>query len=170
MARWVKGSMKFDDPEMRQRFLENVHLLGYDELAAQRTGLHYASVVRWSKMEGEDQKEFLELWKLARLLHSQEKAERLQSEAMEGHVEGIYNKDGVQVGEKRKYETPLRVAVLKRHDPAFRDAVDVTHKMETGVMVMPQPMTSVNEWADLVKKAKDEADARLAEEKKGRES
>jgi hypothetical protein len=170
MARWQKGSMKFDDPELRERFLENVHLLGYDELAAVRSGLHYASVVRWAKMEGEDQKEFNELWKLAHLLHSQEKAERLQREAMEGHEEPIYDKEGKRVGTKRKYETPLRVALLKRHDAAFKDSVDITHKTDTGVMVMPQPVGSVSEWAQLVKKAKEEADARLAEEKKGRES
>ncbi len=168
MARWQKGQRKFDDPELRQRFLENVYTLGYDELAAVRSGLHYGTVVSWSKLAGEEQNEFNEMWKLAKLLHSQEKAERLQKEALEGHEEPIYDKDGKRVGTKRKYETPLRLALLKRHDSAFKDSVDGTHKTETGVMVMPHPVSSVDAWRELVKKAKDEADARLAEEKKGR--
>jgi hypothetical protein len=161
----LPGNRLFDDPATRARFLEHVQLTGYDALAAQYADVSLMTVTRWAKEEGKDQKEFNELWALAKLLHSQEIANKLQQEALNGHEEPIYNKDGVKVGIKKKYETPLRAMMLKRHDEAFRDKIDVNHGAQTGVMVMPQPVESVGAWAALVSKAKEEATQRALEEK-----
>jgi hypothetical protein len=151
------GKRKFDDPVMRDRFLENVQLMGYDALAAKSVGCCLKTIIDWAAEDGEDRKEFKGLWELAKILHSQEIAHKLQQEALHGHEETIYDKDGKPVGVKRKYETPLRALMLRRHDEAFREKIDVNHGLQSGVMVMPQPVQSVKEWADLVLNAKREA-------------
>lgn len=153
---------------MRLRFLEGIRLHGYNEMAAHKAGCTLNTVVTWIKERGEQGKEFKEMWALARILHGQEICDQLQKEAINGHVEPIFDKGGKRVGEKKRYETTLRAMVLKKYDPEFREKTEVTHKTETGVMVVPQVVPSVAAWANLVQSAKDEAAAKAAE--KGKES
>jgi hypothetical protein len=153
---------KFDDEEMRNRFLEGIRLHGRNELAAHRAGISFNAIRNWQANNPAEGKAFKELWDMARILHGQMIVEQLEREAIHGHKEPIFDKDGNRVGEKTKYETPLRAMVMKRYDADYREKTEVTHKAETGVMVVPQPVQSVAAWAELVQSAKDESAAKFA--------
>lgn len=71
---------------------------------------------------------------------------QLEKEAMEGHTQPIFNKDGDEVGEKRIYETQLRLAMLKRYDPEYKDRVDVSAKVEGGAIIAPPAPMSLDDF------------------------
>lgn len=168
-ARGVSAVEKFTE-EARLRFLEGIRLYGRFEMAANKAGCTPNTVRNWMLRYPDAAKEFKAAWELAKILHGQEIVKQLEDEALHGHVEPIFDKDGNRVGERRKYETPLRAMMMKRYDADYREKTEVTHKAETGVMVVPTPVTSVAAWAELVQNAKSEAEAKAKEVEKGKES
>lgn len=165
------GSSKFDDEATRLRFLEGIRLHGRNEMAAHKAGVSLMCIRKWQDKNPEEGKLFKQAWELAKVLHGQEIVMQLEKEAIHGHAEPIFDKDGKRVGEKIKYETSLRAMVMRRYDEGYREKTEITHKAETGVMVVPQPLTSVAAWSELVQNAKDEAAAKAANSlEKGKES
>lgn len=166
---WHRTGVKFDDEDVRLRFLEGIRLHGRNEMAAHKAGISLNSIRNWQQQHPEEGKAFKEAWDLARVLHGQDIVMQLENEAIHGHKEPIFDKDGKRVGEKVKYETALRAMVMKRYDSEYREKTEVTHKSETGVMVVPHPVASVADWANLVQSAKDEAAAKAAAQEKRKE-
>jgi hypothetical protein len=78
-------------------------------------------------------------------LRSQLIVEQLEREALVGHTQPIFDKDGNEVGEKRVYETQLRLAMLKRFDPEYKDRAEIEHKGGGGVLIAP-PDATPQEW------------------------
>lgn len=160
-----------DEEAVRLRFLEAIREHGRFELAATSISLTPNAVRSWIINNPEEGKEFKAAWDLAKILHAQDIVRQLEHEAIHGHEEPVFDKDGKRVGTKMKYETTLRAMVMRRYDSDYREKTEVTHKSETGVMVVPHPVGSVAAWAELVQSAKDAAEQRTKEAtEKGTES
>lgn len=72
--------------------------------------------------------------------------EQLEREALEGHIEYIYDKEGNLISERKVFESAMRLAMLKRHDPEYREAAATTNiSVNSGVLVIPATQ-SVEEW------------------------
>jgi hypothetical protein len=61
----------------------------------------------------------------------------LEAQAMEGELHISYDKEGNKVGERRVFETPLRLAILRRHDKRFGEKQEIEHTFKGGVLLMP---------------------------------
>lgn len=129
--------VKFDD-ETKGRFLEAIVRHGKRALAALEAGVSMQTVRNHMKIDPE----FAELFDAA----LQERADRvtaqIEEEAMEGFEEPIYSqKTGELLGTKRVYETPIRLAILKRYDPEYKDRSETTISGAVGVLVAPAEMS-----------------------------
>lgn len=72
----------------------------------------------------------------------------IEADALEGFDRKHY-KDGELIKEEKVYETPIRLAMLKRHDPEYRDKLDVNMSgAGGGVLVVPMRL-SMEEWEAL---------------------
>lgn len=140
-ANWTRmlraEQVKFDD-EAKGRFLEAIVRHGKRGLAAQEVGISIQTFRNHIKIDPE----FAELFDAA----IQERADRvtaqIEEEALEGFEEPIYSqKTGELLGTKRVYETPIRLAILKRYDPEYKDRSETTISGAVGVLVAPAQMT-----------------------------
>lgn len=138
-------------------YLENLREHGQRAIAAEIAGVSPETV----RLHRKDSKEFAAAEELALQLRSAQIVRTLEREAIDGFCEPLYDKKGqaimvtdadgkVRQAFHRKVETALRVRVLARHDPAYRDQSEVTHKHQGGVLVMPTPVKSTKDWAALV--------------------
>ena len=73
---------------------------------------------------------------------------RIEADALEGFERNHY-KDGELIKEERVYETPIRLAMLKRHDAEYKDKMDLNVTGSGGgVLVVPMRLTT-EEWIAL---------------------
>lgn len=162
----LRKHRKFDI-DRRLRFLEKYRETGYIELSAFYAGVGKHTVNNFRKLAepptcDPEAIEFCDAFKLAGQLHGQEIVSTIMNQALHGHREPKFDKEGKKVGETIKFETALRKMAVQRHDKAYKDTQEVTHKSETGVMVVPTPVASVGAWAELMKNAKAERAEREA--------
>jgi len=134
-------TIKFDDIQ-KQIFLEQIISHGKRVLAAKAAGVCLQTVRNHMKWDPEFQELFDQAF--------QERADRvtsqLEKEALEGFEEPIYNgKTGALLGHKRVYETPIRLAILKRYDPDYKERTESTINGTVGVLVAPAKM-SPQDW------------------------
>jgi len=141
-------------------YLENLREHGQKAIAAEIAGVSFETV----RLHRKDDKEFAAAEDMALKLRSQHIVRTLEREAIEGFKEPLFDKKGLPImvtdvdgkvcqAFHRKVETPLRAMVLKRHAPEYRDQSEVTHKHQGGVLVMPTPVKSTQDWAALVAEA-----------------
>lgn len=144
----------YDEPlgALLDEYLANLLISGNKRKSAQSAGLTYAQV----KAYCEANEDFAEREKEALLTRSARIVETLEEQALHGIREYLFDKQGKQIfavdenGRQvpayriKQLETPLRVAMLKRHDPAYREDRGIDEKkgvVKTGVLVMPKEMT-----------------------------
>lgn len=133
--------IKFDD-EMKGRFLEQILVHGKRALAAQAAGVSMQTVRNHMKIDPE----FAELFDQALQERADRVTRQIEEEALEGFEEPIFHaKTGELLGTKRVYETPIRLAILKRYDPEYKDRSESTVVGAIGVLVAPAQM-SPHDW------------------------
>lgn len=133
--------IKFDD-EMKGRFLEQILMHGKRALAAQAAGVSMQTVRNHMKIDPE----FAELFDQALQERADRVTRQIEEEALEGFEEPIFHaKTGELLGTKRVYETPIRLAILRRYDPEYKDRSESTVVGAIGVLVAPAQM-SPHDW------------------------
>jgi hypothetical protein len=129
--------VKFDD-EMKGRYLEAIVRHGKRSLAAQEAGVSQQTVRNHIKIDPE----FAEMFDAALQERADRITQQIEHEALEGFDEPIYSqKTGELLGTKKVYETPIRLAILKRYDPEYKDRSETTINGQVGVLVAPAQMT-----------------------------
>lgn len=152
----MSASVKFGEAA-KVIYLETLRKFGQKCSAAEVAGVSIQTV----SVHRKEDKAFAEAEELAIKLRGEGIVQRLESEAVQGFLEPLYDKKGqpimvtdadgkVHHATHRKVETTLRAMVLKRYAHEYREVSEVNHKHQGGVMVMPTPMTSVADWAKLV--------------------
>jgi hypothetical protein len=145
--------IKFDDVA-KENYLVALYETGQKGLAAEAAGVTTGTVINHIKGDPD----FEEAVQGVLAMRSQTIIERLESEALEGHDEDVFNKDGDHIGTRKKYETQLRLAMLKRHDPAYKDNYGInihnTGEGNVGVLVAPATMT-VEQFTEAMAKQRD---------------
>jgi hypothetical protein len=133
--------VKFDD-ERKGRFLDELLKHGKRVLAAEAVDISMQTVRDHLKIDPE----FEELFNQVLARRAEMVTRQIEEEALEGFEEPIFNtKTGELLGTKRVYETPLRLAILRRYDPEYKDRSEVHHSGTVGVLVAPAAL-SPQEW------------------------
>ena len=138
--------------EKKRVYLTKLEQWGKKNLSAQAAGVCMETVSRHREEDDDFAK--------AEVQALDQRAERivaqLEAEAIDGHTQPIFDKDGCEIGEKRIYETPLRVKVLARFDPNYRDRHDLNVKGDvSGVLVAPPAMT-MDDWTQAAEKLRED--------------
>ena len=147
-----KGRVKFDD-KLKGKFLLFINEHGKKTLAARQCGISYPTY----KDHLDNDPNFAEWVEIALEDRANRIVKQLESEALAGHEEEVYNKDGDVVGKRIKYETQLRVLLLKRFDSEYKDRqeIDMNLQGSGGVLVAPAAMTP-DEWVKQARALKDQ--------------
>lgn len=125
--------------ELKEAYCDRLAVHGKKMIAAVEVGLHYTTIRNHAKMDPSFQEDI----DTALTTRSQSITNRLEEDALEGHVKLTYDKEtGALVAEEIKLETPLRMALLKRHDPEYRDKSEVDVNVRGGVLVVPGRLTA----------------------------
>ena len=130
--------------ELKEAYCDRLSIHGKKTIAAIEVGLHYNTVREHAKIDPGFQEAIAE----ALALRSQRIVDRLEDDALEGTVNLGYDKDGNLISEKTVFETPLRMAMLKRHDPEYVDRKEIEHTHRGGVLVVPGRLT-MDSWRQL---------------------
>jgi hypothetical protein len=153
----------FDDTA-KMAFLEALRLSGKITIACRETGVHRQTVLRHREKDAE----FEVACDLMLELHAKDIVQRLEEQAMDGFHNDVFNaKTGEIIGTKITYETPLRVALLKRFDPdgyKDRSEVDVT---SGGKVIAAPPVASMEEFEAMAEQLR--KDHRATQEERERQ-
>lgn len=142
MSNWrvakQENRLKFDD-KLKTKYLMFLAEHGKKTLAARQCGISYPTYLDHVNNDPE----FAQWVEIALEERAHRIVKRLEHEAMEGFEEGIFNKEGEQVGTRLKHETQLRAMILKRYDPEYKDRSEINHTggAGTGVLVVPAALT-----------------------------
>ncbi len=137
--------------EHKQLYCDRLMVHGKKGLAAVEIGVHYNTIREHIKADPEFASDVDE----ALRMRSQLVVDRLEEDALNGSQQLHYDKEtGALISEQTKYETPLRLAMLRRHDPEYVDKkeMDVTHR--GGVLVVPGRLT-MESWSQLFEEKND---------------
>lgn len=141
-------------PRLREKYLTKLAELGQPVLAAYEAGVRLSVVQEYSELEGPEPEQFVADCEWAKQVYSASLVHKLESDAVCGATEPIMASDGSVAGYKTKYETSLRVRVLVKHDRSYGmngdDEDDGSKKAQTGVLMVPMPQASVDDWAKTV--------------------
>lgn len=127
-------------------YLEYLERWGKKELSAKAAGISYTSMACFR----DDNPEFAAAEEAVLALRSQRIAQQLEREAMQGSTSITYDKDGNILNERKVLETPLRLAMLKRHGEGYveKSELDITTKgHQVGAIVVPQGLT-MEQWKE----------------------
>lgn len=144
-----RTARKLTDP-MKQAYLMALEQTGKISLAIKEVGLCRQTIMNHRKVDPV----FDQACEDAVDQHAMNIVNRLETEAIEGHTQPIFDKEGEEIGEKRIYETGLRTLVLKRYDPEYKDrqALDVT---SGGKELAAPPQLGLDDWVAAAAKARD---------------
>lgn len=135
--------VKFDD-EVKGRYLEELLKHGRRYLAARAVDVTNQTVRNHLKWDPE----FAELFDAALAERADRVARQIEEEALEGFEEPIFSpKTGERLGSKRVYESNIRLAILRRYDPEYKDRSEHTVTGAVGVLVAPAQM-SPRDWIE----------------------
>lgn len=138
----------FDDAA-KTAWLEAFRQSGKITVACRETGVHRQTVLR----HREKDEEFEAAFDLMLELHAEAVVHRLESDALDGFHNDVFNaKTGDVIGSKLTYETPLRVAMLKRFDPNYKDRSEVDINHSGKVIAAPPRVGSIEEFQKIAEK------------------
>lgn len=141
------SKVKFDDIQ-KTIFLEALLEHGQQALAAKAAQVCMQTVRDHKEIDPE----FGELFDAVLEERARRIIKQLESEALNGHTQPIYDKDGNHIGDKIVYETRLREMMMKRFDDAYRDRQEIDLKGGGGVLVVPGEQSAQDWIADQVAK------------------
>ncbi len=128
--------------DKKQLFLMNLQKWGKKSLAAEAAGCTMNTIKKHLTVDPE----FNEAFEHALAFHSENRARILEKQAMEGSVEPVFGSDG-QVGERIRYETQLRVLIMRGNDKELyitKQEIDVKHTVTAGALVIPATLNSAD--------------------------
>lgn len=140
--------------ELKDAYCDRLLVHGKKTIAAIEVGLHYNTVREHAKIDPGFQEAIAE----ALAARSQRIVDGLEESALNGEVSLGYDKEGNLISEKVVFETPLRMAMLKRHDPEYVDRKEIEHTHRGGVLVVPGRLT-MESWRELFEKKNDPTQA-----------
>lgn len=136
----ARAEVKFCD-RLKAIYLEEIALSGKRALAALKAGVSSATVSSHMK----DDPEFCAAFDAAYDEYREKRVKRLEREAMRGFEETIFSPTGER-STRRRYETQLRVMLLRAHDPErYREKSEVDITVRGGPMLVPAMLDAV-EW------------------------
>ena len=156
--------LKFDD-RAKEVYLDVLARTGRKGLAAEAAGVAPQTV----NNHIDNDPDFAESVEIAHETYSNHVVSKIEREALEGHTQPIFDKDGREIGEKRIFETQLRLAMLKRFDTAYKERSEVDVNHGGGVLVAPAEMTP-DEWVEAARKMREEQEATERAAASGEES
>ncbi len=134
------NNVKFDD-NAKLRFLQELEESGKIGLACQAAGI---STSAWRK-HAQREPDFYDAVKHTIEVFNSNRAAKLERQAMNGFKEVIFGPNGER-GERTRYETQLRVMILKAADKEmYRDESNVNVNVTGGAFIVPA-MLSPDEW------------------------
>jgi hypothetical protein len=135
------NAIKFDDIT-KGRFLDAILTHGKPAIAAKACEVSMQTVRNHLKLDPE----FQELYDQVMQERAERVTKQIEEEALAGFEEPIFHaKTGELLGTKRVYETPIRLAILKRYDPEYKERSETTHAGTIGVLVAPAQV-SPQDW------------------------
>lgn len=133
--------VKFDDIQ-KKVYLEELAKNGLKGRAARAAGVTMGCVIQHRKKD----LKFAEMENEAWQARADAVRSQIEAEALEGFERKHYDKDGNLSREERVYESNIRLAMLKRYDPEYRDKIDVAMGSGGGgVIILPMALTR-EEW------------------------
>jgi hypothetical protein len=133
--------LKFDDVA-KQRFLEALFETGLKCVALDAAGVSRATMER----HYEDDPEFQEAYDVAMEEYSARGVKKIEREALEGHQELTYDREGNLVKERRVFETRLRERFLEAHDPRYHPKQKIEHSGEVGGIAIVPGVAALSDW------------------------
>lgn len=130
---------------IREEFLRLVAATGVLTKTALALGVHPQTVIRHRKAD----EEFDKCVQMALELHRDEIDLAVYRRAIEGWDEPVYQR-GEKVGVIRKYSDSLLAMYAKRHNPAYRDQLQIDANVKHAVLVVDAPAMTAE---DMMKEA-----------------
>jgi len=136
---WKKFNTVVLDNRMKDLFLEALFKTGKKSVAARAIGISGETL----RLHAKKDDAFSSAIDETLLLRAEMMVDRLENEAMEGFTQPIFDKNGNHVGDRPVKETQLRLAMLKRYDPEYKDRSDINFSGNGvgGVLLVPADMT-----------------------------
>lgn len=135
------NKLKLDD-HAKQRYLEKLAQTGKRGIAAAAAGVDCQTIIKHMSVDPE----FMQAAEVAWDHYREQRVLNIENEALNGFEETIFSPTGV-MATRRRYETQLRVMILKAYDPEkYGDksqSIDVNFK--GGAVVIPMT-PSPDEW------------------------
>lgn len=132
------NNLKLDD-EAKRRYLEKLSETGKRGIAAAAAGVDCSTIQKHMSVDPE----FMQAAEAAWDHYREQRVLNIENEALNGFEETIFSPTG-EMATRRRYETQLRVMMLKAYDPdryADKQSIDVNFK--GGAVVIP--LTPSNE-------------------------
>lgn len=131
---------------LKLEFLDHLLKWGRIGLSAHYVGITHGTVINHREAD----KRFDQCCLDAISTYREIAVQTIVTQAIEGHCERKWDREGNLLSERRVYETRLREMVLKNFDPSFVETQkqEITH--QGGAICVPMPTTDVGGWADVV--------------------
>lgn len=139
-------------PDSLCTFLAAYMDCGHKAKAALAAGLSYSSILKAEK----DDPEFAAEVEQAHELFTAKLSDAAYKAAVSGWKKPLFDAKGNHVGDEWKFSERILELLLKRHDPNFRDKVEVDQKISGGVVVVQAPMLTKEDWKKQVAAARGE--------------
>lgn len=124
--------LDFND-EVKAVFLNDLQKHGKLGLACETAGVTYGIM----KLQREQDEDFHDAIEHTLQVFKENRINRLEIAAMNGHKEPIFGPNG-EVGERTRYESGLRAMVLKAYAPElYAERMSVEHSGSVGAVVVP---------------------------------
>jgi hypothetical protein len=131
---------------LKLEFLEHLLKWGRIGLSAHYVGVTHGCVNEHRKAD----KRFDQCCLDAMSVYREVAVQTIVTQAIEGHCERKWDREGNLLSERRVYETRLREMVLKNFDPSFVETQKQELTVQGGAVCVPMPTSDVNGWADVV--------------------
>lgn len=132
--------------QLKLEFLEHLAEWGRIGMAAHSVGVTQACVLDHRKTDPR----FDELCVEAMTYHREQTISVMVRQAIEGHPEYKYDKEGNLLSARRMFEPALRLAVLKYYEPGFIETQKQELTVQGGAIMVPAPTADVSNWASVV--------------------
>ncbi len=132
--------------ELKLEFLAHLANYGRLGLAASYVGVTHGCVNEHRKTDPR----FDELVLEAISHHREETVGIMVKQAVEGHPEYKFDKDGNLLSARRMFEPSLRLCVLKYYEPGFIETQKQEITVQGGAIMVPAPVADIGNWGAVV--------------------
>jgi hypothetical protein len=131
---------------LKIEFLEHLAEWGRIGMAAEHVGVTHSCIIDHRKSDPR----FDELCLGAINYHKEQTVATILRQAVEGHPEYKFDREGNLLSVRRMFEPAIRLAILKGYAPEFVETQkqEITH--QGGAILVPSPTSDVSNWASVV--------------------